>query len=80
MCSSDLGGVQIIAPLNLPASVPYHASQMYSHNITTFLKHLYDAEEGITCDVEDEITGATLVARGGDIVHPRLLDSIAKED
>ncbi len=74
------GGVQIIAPLNLPASVPYHASQMYSHNITTFLKHLYDAEEGITCDVEDEITGATLVARGGDIVHPRLLESIAKED
>jgi NAD(P) transhydrogenase subunit alpha len=72
-------GVQILAPLNLPATVPYHASQMYSHNIATFLKHLYDSEEGIQCDMEDEITSATLVARGGQIVHPRLLDQAAKE-
>ena len=74
------GGVQILAPPNLPATVPYHASQMYSHNIATFLKHLYDADEGIQCDMEDEITSSTLVARGGEIVHPRLLENVAKED
>ena len=74
------GGVQILAPLNLPATVPYHASQMYSHNIATFLEHLYHADEGIRCDLEDEITSSTLVARGGKIVHPRLLKNVVKED
>ncbi len=74
------GGVQILAPLNLPATVPYHASQMYSHNIATFLKHLCDVDEGIQCDLEDEITSSTLVARGGKIVHPRLLENVVKED
>ena len=74
------GGVQILAPLNLPATVPYHASQMYSHNIATFLEHLYDADEGIQCDLEDEITSSTLVARGGKIVHPRLLENVVKGD
>ena len=33
-------GVTIIGPTNLPATVPYHASQMYSRNIVTFLQHL----------------------------------------
>lgn len=73
-------GVKILGPLNLPASVPYHASQMYAHNVSTFLKHLYTAEEGLRYDMEDEITRETLLARGGKIVHPRLLEKIAKED
>ena len=34
------GGVKILAPLNLPATVPYHASQMYSQNVTTLLAYL----------------------------------------
>jgi H+-translocating NAD(P) transhydrogenase subunit alpha len=72
-------GVKILGPLNLPASVPYHASQMYAHNVSTFLKHLYKAEEGLQFDMEDEITRETLLARGGKIIHPRLLEKIAKE-
>jgi NAD(P) transhydrogenase subunit alpha len=73
-------GVKILGPLNLPASVPYHASQMYAHNVSTFLKHLYKAEEGLQFDMEDEITRETLLTRGGKIIHPRLLEKIAKED
>jgi H+-translocating NAD(P) transhydrogenase subunit alpha len=72
-------GVKILGPLNLPASVPYHASQMYAHNVSTFLKHLYKAEEGLQFDMEDEITRETLLTRGGKIIHPRLLEKIAKE-
>ncbi len=72
-------GVKILGPLNLPASVPYHASQMYAHNVSTFLKHLYKAEEKLKYDMEDEITRETLLARGGKIIHPRLLEKIAKE-
>ena len=67
-------GVHVLGPVNLPASVPYHGSQMYGHNILTFVKHL--VEEGqLQLDMEDEITIETLVARGGKIVHPRVLEA-----
>ena len=36
----ELNGVKVLGPTNLPATVPYHASQMYAKNITTFLLHL----------------------------------------
>jgi NAD(P) transhydrogenase subunit alpha len=73
-------GVTIMGPTNLPASVPYHASQMYAKNITTFLLHLLKAarpdRSGPTLDIDpaDEITRETLVARGGEVVHPRVKD------
>jgi NAD(P) transhydrogenase subunit alpha len=62
--------VTILGPTNLPASVPYHASQMYSRNITTFLAHLIK-DGALTIDTSDEITRETLVTRGGEIVHER---------
>ena len=67
-------GVQIMGPLNLPAAVPNHASQMYSHNISTFLRHLL-VEEELQFDMEDEITRETLVMRDGQVVHPRIRES-----
>lgn len=66
------GTTTVLGPTNLPASVPAHASQMYAHNIITFLKHLRDDEGALQLDLDDEITAGTLVARGGAIVHPRL--------
>jgi len=69
-------GVTIIGPSNPPALVPYHASQMYSKNIITFLLHLL-GKEGATqpslpLNGEDEITRETLLTRDGTVVHPRL--------
>ena len=61
--------------INLPATVPFHASQMYSHNITTFLKHLLSEGGTLQLDMEDEITRETLVMRDGKIVHPRIRES-----
>jgi len=62
-------GVTILGPVNLPAEVPYHASQMYAKNISTFLLHLvHDGQ--LKLDLEDEITRGTLVARDGKVVHP----------
>ncbi len=63
--------VTILGPTNLPASVPYHASQMYSRNITTFLAHLLK-DGALTIDTSDEITRETLVTRGGEVVHERV--------
>ncbi|NOX58345.1 MAG: Re/Si-specific NAD(P)(+) transhydrogenase subunit alpha [Planctomycetes bacterium] len=66
-------GVTIMGPSNLPASVPCHASQMYSRNIQTLLLHLVK-EGAINLDREDEITAGCLVTTGGEVVHPRIRD------
>jgi NAD(P) transhydrogenase subunit alpha len=63
-------GVTIIGPTNLPATVPYHASQMYAKNITTFLLHLVKSG-ALVVNPEDEITRETLVTSGGEVMHPR---------
>lgn len=64
-------GVTIIGEENIPSTVPYHASQMYSKNIATFLLHLVKKGE-LTLDMEDEITKETLLTRDGEIVHPKI--------
>jgi NAD(P) transhydrogenase subunit alpha len=69
------GGVKIIGPLNIPTTVPFHASQMYAKNISTFLLHLVD-EGNLKIDTEDEITEGTLITRGGKIVNPRILEAM----
>ena len=66
-------GVTLLGPTNLPASVPYHASQMYAKNITTFLLHLVKAGQ-LTLDLEDQITRDTLVSRDGAVVNPRVCE------
>ena len=66
-------GVTIIGPLNLPSSVPYHASQMYSRNLAALLKHLI-RDGALTIDLADEITRETLVTHRGEIVNPRVRD------
>ena len=65
------GGVTILGPTNLPATVPYHASQMYAKNVSTLLLHLID-DGKLKLDLEDEITGEMLVTHGGDVVQPRV--------
>ena len=64
-------GVTILGPTNLPATVPYHASQMYAKNITTFLLHLVK-DGAIQFNLDDEITRETLVTHKGEVVHPRV--------
>jgi NAD(P) transhydrogenase subunit alpha len=64
-------GVTILGPANLPATVPYHASQMYGRNLVTFLKHL--VKDGkLNIDTKDEITRETLIAYKGEVVNPKI--------
>ena len=65
-------GVSVMGPLNLPATVPSHASQMYGRNIVTFLKNMLTKEGALKIDLNDEITRETLVARDGEVVNPRV--------
>jgi NAD(P) transhydrogenase subunit alpha len=66
-------GVTILGPTNLPAEVPYHASQMFSKNIATLLLHLTDAGQ-FHIDMHDEITRETIAAREGEVTNPRMRD------
>ena len=60
------GEVKVIGPVNLPASLPVHASQMYARNVSEFLLHL--APEGeLVLDFEDEITDKSCVAHDGEV-------------
>ncbi len=68
-------GVTIIGASNLPAMVPYHASQMYARNITTFLLNLYKDGQ-LRVDADDEIIRETLVCRGGEVVNPRVRERL----
>jgi NAD(P) transhydrogenase subunit alpha len=71
----EYSGVKIVGPVNIPATIPYHASQMYAKNIATFLLHL--SKEGkLNIDTEDEITSGTLITHGGKVVHPRILEAM----
>jgi NAD(P) transhydrogenase subunit alpha len=64
-------GVTIIGAINLASSVPYHASQMYARNISTFL--LYMVKEGkLQLNMQDEIVRETMVTNEGEIVNPRV--------
>ncbi len=69
--SVDVNGVTILGPTNLPSSVPQHASEMFSRNVTAFLRNLVkDGKPQL--DSDDEILRETLVARGGVVLHPRV--------
>jgi NAD(P) transhydrogenase subunit alpha len=69
------GGVTILGPVNLASAIPYHASQMYARNITTFLTHLLD-EGALPFDMEDQITAESMVIRDGKVANPMVQEAL----
>jgi proton-translocating NAD(P)+ transhydrogenase subunit alpha len=67
--------VTIHGPVRLAASVPVHASQMYSKNITSFLLHL--TKNGtLNLDWSDDITSGTCVTRDGQIANAKTRERV----
>jgi H+-translocating NAD(P) transhydrogenase subunit alpha len=60
--------VTILGPVNLPSSIPFHASQMYARTVTNFLLHLVK-DGAIRLDLGDELTKGPLVTHEGEVVH-----------
>ncbi|MBP0015763.1 MAG: Re/Si-specific NAD(P)(+) transhydrogenase subunit alpha [Roseofilum sp. SBFL] len=71
-------GVTVIGPINLPASMAIHASQMYAKNISTLLNYLVKEGE-LNLDFDDDIISGTVVTHGGEIRNQRVKDAIASE-
>jgi NAD(P) transhydrogenase subunit alpha len=64
-------GVTIIAPLNLAATIPVHASQLYSRNVTAFLGLLIKDGE-LNLDMSDDVIGPSCVTHQGAHTNPRV--------
>ena len=69
-------GVTIMAPTNLPATVPVHASQLYSRNVTAFLSLLIK-DGKLNIDLNDDVVGPSCVTHAGEFVNSRVAAALA---
>ncbi|MGF7237437.1 MAG: NAD(P) transhydrogenase subunit alpha [Frankia sp.] len=76
---TDVGGVTILAPTNLPATVPAHASRLYAKNISNFLRHVI-ADGAVRVDRDDAIIVDTLVTHDGKITSDRVRALLGEPD
>ena len=62
-----IDGVKVIGPLNLPAELPGHASQLYSKNLENLLELMVGEEGALQIDLGDDILDAACIVRDGEI-------------
>jgi NAD(P) transhydrogenase subunit alpha len=66
-------GVTILGFTNMAGRVPGNASSLYARNLFAFIEPMIDKKEGkLAINWDDEIIAGTLIAKDGQIVHPRL--------
>jgi len=71
-------GVTILAPLNLAATIPVHASQLYSRNVSAFLTLLIDNGE-LQINLNDDILGPSCIAHAGQTLHPSVAAALEEK-
>ncbi len=71
------GGVTILAPLNLPATVPYHASLLFSRNLTAFVQ-AFTKDKAFALDFNDDIQQGAVITHDGEIKHARTREALEK--
>jgi NAD(P) transhydrogenase subunit alpha len=67
-----VNGVAILAPLNLAATVPFHASQLYARNVAAFLRLLVGEGGALTVNLSDDVVAGACAAHAGQPVNPRV--------
>jgi NAD(P) transhydrogenase subunit alpha len=72
--------VKIISPLNLPASMAEHSSQLFARNVLALLELLVDENGDLHLDFDDEIVRGACIVRAGEIVNPAARDAVAAEE
>jgi len=72
-----VGGVTILAPLNLAASVPLHASLLFSRNLTAFVL-AFTRDKSFQLDFADDIQEGALITHDGEVKHARTRDALQK--
>jgi NAD(P) transhydrogenase subunit alpha len=64
-----VNGVTIIGQLNLPSTMPFHASQMYSRNIASLLALMLKKDGTFDLNIGDDVVKGTVITHGGQVVH-----------
>jgi NAD(P) transhydrogenase subunit alpha len=70
-------GVRITAPLNLPATMPTHASLLFSRNLVSFIR-TFTKDKSFMLDFTDDIQKASIVTHEGEILHPKAKEAIER--
>jgi NAD(P) transhydrogenase subunit alpha len=65
----DVDGVRIDGTTNIPSTMPYHASQMYSRNIQSLLGLMVTKEGKLNLDMKDDVIKGTVITKDGEVVH-----------
>jgi NAD(P) transhydrogenase subunit alpha len=71
------GGVTILAPLNVPATMPFHASLLFSRNLTAFIQ-AFTKDKSFQLALDDDIQQGALITHDGDVKHARTRDAMQK--
>jgi len=69
-------GIHILGPTNVASAMPYHASQMYSANVTSLLKLMIAKDGTLKLNREDEIIQGTLVTHNKEVVHAQVTETM----
>src|SRR5437867_2578703 len=75
----DVDGVRLDGTTNLPSTMPYHASQMYSRNSQSLLGLLITKEGKLNLDMSDEVIRGTVITKDGQVVHEQTKKVLAVE-
>jgi NAD(P) transhydrogenase subunit alpha len=70
-------GVTIMAPLNLPATMPLHASLLFSRNLTAFVQ-AFTQDKSFRVDLNDDIQQGAVITHDGTVKHQRTQDALHK--
>ncbi|HTA06700.1 MAG TPA: Re/Si-specific NAD(P)(+) transhydrogenase subunit alpha [Solirubrobacteraceae bacterium] len=70
--------VKIVSPLNLPASMPEHSSQLFARNVLSLLELLIGEENTLNLDFDDEIIAGACIVRDGEIVNEAAKATVEK--
>jgi NAD(P) transhydrogenase subunit alpha len=76
--TARVGDVTILGPANLPSQIPFHASQMYSKNLQSFLGLLIGPSGALVTDYADEILAASLLTHAGEVRHAPTRELLAQ--
>jgi proton-translocating NAD(P)+ transhydrogenase subunit alpha len=72
-----VNGITILAPLNLPATMPLHASLLFSRNLTAFVQ-AFTKDKAFQLDLADDIQRGAVITHDGDVKHSKTQDALQK--
>ena len=75
----DVDGVRIDGTTNLPSTMPYHASQMYSRNIASLLALMLTKEGKLNLDMNDDVIKGAVITKDGEVVHEQTKKAVGEK-